>query len=148
MGRLKTTTGVKGTDLDSKSKIPNNDKRGEKTQTTAEVQGTGGEFQCISEGLSVHCPNQESIPGWQAQPHCSELCSFHLSQPGCGNGALNRCQQQQSKKGTEPGVNLFSGLTVLGAKQNCCDGRVTLYFLIDQMARISDLCKPQASFPI
>lgn len=62
-----------------------------------------------------------------------------------GSQPLPAAAKQQ---GMEPRVNLFSGLTVLGEKQNCCDGRVTFYFLIDQMARITDLCKPRASFPI
>jgi len=58
------------------------------------------------------------------------------------NGAL------KNNHGSEPRANLFSELTVLGAKQKRCDGRVTFYLLIDQMARITDFCKPRAFFTI
>lgn len=54
------------------------------------------------------------------------------------NEGLKHLQKQQNNNGTEPRAILFSELTVRGAKQNCRDGRVTLYLLIDQMARITD----------
>lgn len=38
MARLKTTSRVKGTDLDSKSKKPDNDKRGEKPKAPQRYQ--------------------------------------------------------------------------------------------------------------
>lgn len=62
----------------------------------------------------------------------------------CRNGGLKHWQKEQNNNRIEPRANLFSELTVRGAKQNCCDGRVTLYSLTDQMARITDLCKPRA----
>lgn len=82
MGRLKTTRG-KGMDLDSKSKKTQRRQQREKTQTVTEVQGTPSEFEHISEGLPVSSQNHNSICVWQSKPHCSELCSFHLSHPGC-----------------------------------------------------------------
>lgn len=65
-----------------------------------------------------------------------------------GNAGLKRSQKQQNNDGTEPRAHLFSELTGRSATQNGCDGRVTLYLLIDQMARITDLCKPRAAFTI
>lgn len=142
MGRLKTTRG-KGMDLDSKSK---------KTQRRQQREKNPNRHWSprYSQWVWAHFWR---APSEQPEPQLN-LCLavkaplfrallFSLVTPWL---PLNHFQQQPNHDRTEPRVNLFSGLAVLGAKQKRCDGRVTLYLLIDQMARITDLCKPRASF--
>lgn len=147
MGRLKTTTRVKAMDLDSKSKKPNNDKKGKSPKPPQKYKEFSASFSALLKGSQ--CTASQRINLWLAvKAPLFRALLFSLVTPRLRERALNHFQEQQNNNRTEPRVNLFSGLTVLGAKQKRCDGRVTFYFLIDQMARITDLCKPRASFPI
>lgn len=140
--KIENNNSCEGTELDSHSK------KGNKTPRYPVS------CSCIFKGLSV-CSLEGGINSWPAVKDrlfwaCFDLSNCHThaaSFIGTEGWSIYRSSKMITMEPNQE-LSYSRSLLYLVQKQKSCDGGVTLYLLPDQMARVTDLCKPRAVFTI
>lgn len=100
MGRLKTTTRVKAMDLDSKSKKPNNDKKGKSPKPPQKYKEFSASFSALLKGSQCTASTTNQSMAGSQSPIVQSFALFtcHTQAPGTGSEPFPGAAKRQRNR--------------------------------------------------